>query len=63
MYVNVCSHLFKLTPTMCPLKMSLLERFYGFFLAGGMHEGSIMSGLPHQFNDFSPNTKQSLINY
>ena len=48
---------------MCPLKMSLLERFYGFFLAGGMHEGSIMSGLPHQFNDFSPNTKQSLINY
>ena len=36
MYVNVCIHLFKLTPTMCLLKMSLLERFYGgFFLAGG----------------------------
>ena len=30
--------------------------FLVFFLAGGggggVHEGSIMSGLPHQFNDF-----------
>ena len=65
MYVNVCTHLFKLTPTMCLLKMSLLDCFYRIFLGGGGggHEGSIMSGLPHQFNDFSPDTKQSLINY
>ena len=59
MYVTVCTHLFKLTPTMCLLKMSLLKYFYRiffffFFLAGGggVREGSIMSGLPHQFNDF-----------
>ena len=76
----VCTHLFKLTPTMCLLKMSLLKSFYRifflfffvffwFFLAGGwgggegVREGSIMSGLPHQFNDFSADTKQSQINY
>ena len=71
MYVTVCTHLFKLTPTMCLLKMSLLKYFYSifffclfvffffFFLAGGVREGSIMSGLPHQFTD----TKQSQINY
>ena len=60
MYVcmYVCTHLFKLTPNMCLLKMSLLKYFYRiffFFLAGGgggVREGSIMSGLPHQFNDF-----------
>ena len=61
MYVTVCTHLFKLTPNMCLLKMSLLKYFYRiffffsffFFLAGGgVREGSIMSGLPHQFNDF-----------
>ena len=66
MYVTVCTHLFKLTPTMCLLKMSLLKYFYRifffflfvcfflfvFFLAGGVREGSIMNGLPHQFNDF-----------
>ena len=63
MYVTVCTHLFKLTPTMCLLKMSLLKYFYRiFFLAGGVREGSIMSGLPHQFNDFSADTKQSQIN-
>ena len=75
MYVTVCTHLFKLTPTMCLLKMSLLKYFYRifsvfccfffFFLAGGgggVREGSIMSGLPHQFNDFSADTK-SQINY
>ena len=44
--------------------------FVLFFLAvggggglGGEREGSIMSGLPHQFNDFSADTKQSQINY
>ena len=72
MYVTVCTHLFKLTPTMCLLKMSLLKYFYRiffFFLAmgggggGGVREGSIMSGLPHQFNDFSADTNQSQINY
>ena len=59
MYVSVCTHLFKLTPTMCLLKMSLLKYFYRiffffFFGRGGGEggEGSIMSGLPHQFNDF-----------
>ena len=55
MYVTVCTHLFKLTPTMCLLKMSLLKYFYRFFFlagGGGVREGSIMSGLPHQFNDF-----------
>ena len=65
MYVTVCTHLFKLTPTMCLLKMSLLKYFYRiffflfffsfffFFWQGvGVREGSIMSGLPHQFNDF-----------
>ena len=31
MYVTVCTHLFKLTPTMCLLKMSLLKYFYRFF--------------------------------
>ena len=48
MYVNVCTHLFRLTPTMCLLKMSLPECFYRFFLTGrgGGHKGSIMSGLP-----------------
>ena len=41
MYVTVCTHLFKLKPTMCLLKMSLLKYFYRvflsffFFLAGG----------------------------
>ena len=37
MYVTVCTHLFKLTPTVCLLKMSLLKYFYRifFFLAGG----------------------------
>ena len=38
MYVTVCTHLFKLTPTMCLLKMSLLkyfDRFFFFFLAEG----------------------------
>ena len=76
MYVTVCTHLFKLTPTMCLLKMSLLECFLEnvvclfcfFFLAGsgaggGGREGSIMSGLPHQFNDLSADTKQCQINY
>ena len=52
---------------MCLLKMSLLKYFYRFFFAGGggggVREGSIMSGLPHQFNDFSADTKQSQINY
>ena len=66
MYVTVCTHLFKLTPTMCLLKMSLLKYFYRTFFfffffwfffgrgggGGGVREGSIMSGLPHQFNDF-----------
>ena len=62
MYVTVCTHLFKLTPTMCLLKMSLLKYFYRFFFfffgraggggGGGGGEGSIMSGLPHQFNGF-----------
>ena len=62
MYVTVCTHLFKLTPTTCLLKMSLLKYFYRFFFVcsffffgrggGGVREGSIMSGLPHQFNDF-----------
>ena len=62
MYVTVCTHLFKLTPTMCLLKMSLLKYFYRIFFfffffffgrgGGGVREGSIMSGLPHQFNDF-----------
>ena len=61
MYVTVCTHLFKLTPNMCLLKMSLLKYFYRifffFFWQGGgggvgVREGSIMSGLPHQFNDF-----------
>ena len=53
---------------MCLLKMSLLKYFYRFFFVvffvvfflllffffgrGGVREGSIMSGLPHQFNDF-----------
>ena len=72
MYVTVCTQLFKLTPTMCLLKMSLLKYFYRFFLfffcfflvgGGGRRKGSIMSGLPHQFNDFSADTKQSQINY
>ena len=65
MYVTVCTHLFKRTPTMCLLKMSLLKYFYRIFFwqGGGVHEGSIMSGLPHQFNDFSADTKQSQINY
>ena len=66
MYVTVCTHLFKLTPTMCLLKMSLLKYFYRFFFffffCRGVCEGSIMSGLPHQFNDFSADTKQSQIN-
>ena len=74
-YVTVCTHLFKLTPTMCLLKMSLLKYFYRIFFSfllllffffwqgGGVREGSIMSGLPHQFNDFSADTKQSQINY
>ena len=42
MYVTVCTHLFKLTPTMCLLKMSQLKYFYRIFfvfwfsfLAGG----------------------------
>ena len=56
MYVTVCTHLFKLTPTMCLLKMSLLKYFYRIFFlwrgGGGGGEGSIVSGLPHQFNDF-----------
>ena len=75
MYVTVCTPLFKLTPTMCLLKMSLLKYFYRIFLVfffflffffwqgWGVREGSIMSGLPHQFNDFSADTKQSQINY
>ena len=74
-YVTVCTHLFKLTPTMCLLKMSLLKYFYRIFFVfwfsfwqgggggGGGRKGSIMSGLPHQFNDFSADTKQSQINY
>ena len=34
MYVTVCTHLFKLKPTICLLKMSLLKYFYRmFFLA------------------------------
>ena len=62
----------KATPTMCLLKMSLLKYFYRIFQfffwqggggGGGVREGSIMSGLPHQFNDFSADTKQSQINY
>ena len=31
MYVTVSTHLFKLTPTMCLLKMSLLKYFYRIF--------------------------------
>ena len=31
MYVTVCTHLFKLTPTMCLLKMLLLKYFYRIF--------------------------------
>ena len=31
MYVTVCTHLFKLTPNMCLLKMSLLKYFYRIF--------------------------------
>ena len=68
MYVTVCTNLFKLTPTMCLFKMSLLKYFYRmffcFFLAGkgGVREGSIMSGLPHQFNGFSADTTQNQIN-
>ena len=31
MYVTICTHLFKLTPTMCLLKMSLLNTFIEFF--------------------------------
>ena len=34
MYVTVCTHLFKLTPIMCLLKMSLLKYFY-FGRGGG----------------------------
>ena len=70
MYVTVCTHLFKLTPTTCLLKMSLLKYFYRifflffFFLAGGgVREGSIMSVFPHQFNDFSADTKQSQLTF
>ena len=58
----VCTHLFKLTPTMCLLKLSLLKYFYRIFFffffgrggggGGGVREGSTMSGLLHQFNDF-----------
>ena len=70
MYVNVCTHLFKLTPTVSLFKMSIPECFYRLFFfgwepgggGGGVHEGSIMSGLPHQFTDFSADTKQSQIN-
>ena len=63
--------MFKLTSTMCLLKMSLLKYFYRifclfFFVAGGgggggggVREGSIMSGLPHQFNDFSADTTRA----
>ena len=39
----------------CVLQTQFSSFFLGFFLAGGggvLHEGSIMSGLPHQFNDF-----------
>ena len=41
MYVTVCTHLFKLTPTMCLLKMSLLKYFYRifFFWQGGRGGG------------------------
>ena len=71
MYVTVCTHLLKLTPTMCLLKMSQLKYFYriffvfwfSFWQGGGGRKGSIMSGLPHQFNVFSADTKQSKINY
>ena len=74
MYGTVCTHLFKLTPTMCLLKMSLLKYFYRiffvlffffFFFFGrvGVREGSIMSVLPHQFNDFSADTKQSQLTF
>ena len=31
--------------------------------ACGVREGSIMSGLPHQFNDFSADTKQSQLTF
>ena len=43
MYVTVCTHLFKLTPNMCLLKMSLLKYFYRFFffLAGGGGGGGV----------------------
>ena len=34
MYVNVCTHLFKLISTMSLLKMSLLECFYRIFFFG-----------------------------
>ena len=34
MYVTVCTHLFKLTPTVCLLKMSLLKYFYRIFFFG-----------------------------
>ena len=64
MYVCMYVYTFKLTPTMCLLKMSLLKYFYRiffffcfvfflfFFFGRGVREGSIMSGLPHKFNDF-----------
>ena len=53
MYVTVCTHLFKLTPTMCLLKMSLLKYFYRiffvlfffFFLAGGGGGGRVRGAL------------------
>ena len=41
MYVTVCTHLFKLTPTMCLLKMSLLKYFYRIFFLGG---GGVLVG-------------------
>ena len=35
MYVTVCTNLFKRTPTMCLLKMSLLNIFIEFFFGRG----------------------------
>ena len=56
--------MFKLTPTMCLSKMPLPECFIEFFFGRERgHEESIISGLPHQFTDFSADTKQSQINY
>ena len=44
-------------------RMFFVVVFFIFLAGSGGRERSIMSGLPHQFNDFSADTKQSQINY